>query len=303
MILKVFTFTINEFVVPMLESYILISLLLTLGLEKRFKYKYFNTILAFEILLCILVVYRFDHSRSMFDLLLMSILMLLVVHVNLRGSVYKKVIGFGLFVFILFLSETIVFILMTLIGINPSVIYISDLYYLYVSIISVAIKYLLLRLFISKAVKQKFGIKRDYLLQIILLVIFTIIACFSIAEMFFIDAADNKYIEVDIAIIRLLATIIIQLIVIFISIKLIKQTRNQVLQQQVIEQYKIEYKFAQKLNLVLDNLRILKHDLKNHISCMWGLVETDNIEDFKLYLTQLTKELEEINDNNMDIVK
>lgn len=111
---------------------------------------------------------------------------------------------------------------------------------------------------------------------------------------FLLNIGINKDQTVSSSIILLaIAIFAITIIVLNIFNKIIKDTEKELEQKRQIEQYKLEHKYSEELNIALDNLRIIKHDLKNHISCMWGLVESDNLGDLRSYLSNLTEEVKE----------
>lgn len=300
MITKIIIFILKKILAPSIEGYILITLLLTFGMKKRFNFKYFNVLMIIELLL----IYEFSYSatypnKSLLQLVLSTMLILLIIQINFVGKIYKKIISFALFIGILIVSEAILFLLLSIIGVNPSFIFTSDIYYSYAVILTIIIKLVIVKLIKIKLLKTKINFPRGYLLHIILLIVFALVYCYAIIELYLMNSIDKEYINSIMPIIVFTSIILIPSIVIFISTRIIIHTKYQVEREQLLEQYQLEYKYSKELNKILDNLRILKHDLKNHISCMWGLVETDNIEDFKIYLNNLTKELEEVNYNEI----
>lgn len=293
MLLAIITFVINWIFASFIDAYILITLSCAI-LNKRIKYAKIAFIIEYIIYACI--AYKLQYDKSLYQQVVSLLFILVIIHINFRGSLFKKISSYLLYVLILYVGEflTIIF-LVTFSNKNLSVFFTSSYYYCWGVIISRTIHLVILRYTMRFMLKKNINIKKEYKTQSMLLSFLIVVIIFLITEIFY-EISINGYIMPSIAIITSLVVLVVIVAVIYIFIKIIKDTKKQSEQKQLLEQYQLEHKYSKELNIVLDNLRILKHDLKNHISCMWGLVEINDIEEFKVYLSKLTKELEKIDD-------
>lgn len=299
MTLYIVTLIINKIMAPIIEGYMIVTICEAL-LNRRYKYKHIDIIIIIEFAIAIQVVSELNISKNIVSLALMNIIAVVIIQYNYIGTIFKKVLCYTLFLFIVIICESITAILLvTITDLNLSVFYTSSYYYSWGVIISKTIELIFLKLFVNRLRKNKINIKKSYIIETLLLQLISLTGLFALTEYIQNNTINNNYIIKSSAIILSLLAVIIPCLILYVLNRIINATKKEVEQKQLIQQYKIEHIYTQELNKVLDNLRILKHDLKNHISCMWGLIETDNIEDFKCYLTNLTNEIEELNENEI----
>lgn len=300
MTLYIVTLIINKIMAPLVEGYLIIMVLSVFSLQKKYKYKYMDLVIIIEIFSCIALMNLLVSSKNVFQLLITSIIILVIIEINYIGSIYKKILSFGLFIGMIFITESVTtIILVNLTGLNASDFFISNYYHSWAVIFSKTFQVILLRCIILITNNKTIHIDNAFRVRNSLLVLLTVIALFITAEIIQVNTIDKEYINKYDEIVLFTVSLVFPIMVIYIFIRILNEVKRQSELKQLLQQYKIEHKYTQELNKVLDNLRILKHDLKNHISCMWGLIETDNIEDFKCYLTNLTKEIEELDESEI----
>lgn len=300
MFATIISFIINECLSPLIEIYMLIVVLKTLKIYKRFQFKLSSLVLLSQYVICLELVILIHPFKNLIQLLSSQGCIFIIILINFKGSFLKKLIGYTLYTFIILIGESLTMIL--LIGItdlNISIFLTSNYYYSWGVLISKAFEVLSVNIIAAKISIKELNMKSNYKMQIYFLVFFSLLFSFLFIEKILINAHINSNVYTSTAITTSIILWGVIGLILFIFNRVIKQTKRHVEREQLLQQYKIEHKYAQELNNVLDSLRILKHDLKNHISCMWGLVETNNIEDFKIYLSNLTDELEDLNENEL----
>lgn len=297
MVYNLITFFINNILGVLVEGYMIVAISKFFGFEKRFKSKFSEIALILEYGISIHVIYN-GLTKNTYQIFISFIIILLIIHLNYKVSLLKKIQCYVLCLLIALIGDTIAMFLLTNFSNKDLSQFIVSNYYAWGVIISKTVQLTLLKLVTSRVYRFKnIKINKEYIKQIIALIIFILVIGFVFMEFVFINATDSKS---NMIIIYTLLCLLIQIILMFILNRIVRWNQKQIEHKQLLEQYQMEYKYANELNKVLYNLRILKHDLKNHISCMWGLVETNNIEDFKIYLNNLTGELEGLNDYEID---
>lgn len=290
---EIIIFIINNCIAPLVEGYVIVAFSNIL-LKKRFDSKYIYFFVAIQMALVIQIISR---NKDLIFQLLLGLIIVILINIYYEGKLFKKVISYFLYISTLYIGDFITMILLvTLTGKNLSVFLTSSYYFAWGVIISKTLELLILKLVSIKYLNKNVVVKNQYRYLSVSLVFFLLITFFIIAEIFYANAFLEGYIMSLTVIVVASSILFIVALIIYVFNKKIQETKNEAEQKQLLEQYQLEQKYSKELNIVLDNLRILKHDLKNHISCMWGLVETNNIEEFKVYLSNLTKELEKIDD-------
>lgn len=296
MLLNIITFTINEILSSSVEAFMIIAILSAIGLEKKYEFKYSTLLIILEYTVCIYLVNSLDASKSIYQLLLSSALTLLIIEIHYKGSFHKKVIPYGLFMLILMIGEVITLMsLVTFTDYNLSFFYSKKEYYSLAVIISKLIELFILKYTLSNILKEEIIIKEKYIKQTVLLIISTFVVLFVIVEMLLNQAINENYIISSKVITLSLITLSVSSFLAYIIFRIINETRREVEHKQFIEQYELEVKYSSEINNVLSNLRKVKHQLNNHISCMWGLLETNSIKELKQYLDYLTEQIKEDN--------
>lgn len=297
MLLNIIVYIINSIIPPLIEGYLIITLSLRF-LEKRVEN---NNIYVLGIIvqaMAIETISSLYDSKTVLQLLFLRVIVLMIIHVLFKGSIFKKFLTLIIFELIIMVGEIIaLFILIGTTGLDITIIDESTYFYSLGVLISKPIQVLLIKLIISKIKMNELEISNKYKTSIVGLYLIYFVSVATFTQLFFFNSYKQKFLDFSSGIILMIINMLVAILVIYIFDRILRHSKRQIEQQQLLEQYELEHKYTLELNNILDNLRILKHDLKNHISCMWGLVETDNIEDFKLYLTNLSEEIEGLDEN------
>lgn len=70
-----------------------------------------------------------------------------------------------------------------------------------------------------------------------------------------------------------------------------QEQQNSVL---IKEQFKLQLKHSKNIEKLYNNIRSIKHDMNNHISCLRNLINTNNITETKKYLDNISKTINKL---------
>lgn len=239
-----------------------------------------------------------DSVMAYVFLYLLVYIVFIIIYTN--KNIKKLLVLLEIFV-VLFIAEMIVVVILALItDVKFNMLSEINYYRLAGMILSKTLAYFILKIYLNKEQKQrKLIIKNNYLFGTTTLLLMNIFGFMVIVWLYGNIEVTNNSVRIYLT---LLTMVLCVILIISFSLfnKIAVDTEKEAEQKRLIELYKLERKYSMRINETLEDLRILKHDLKNHISCIWGLLETNQILKLKDYLTKLMKQ---INDEELIIIE
>lgn len=215
---------------------------------------------------------------------------IILYYINYETSLVKSIIVPSLYwIIYLFLIKYISSVLVININYTEQQVLKGDIFALEMMLL--AYIFLIFLVFIIK-----FVVTKNNFIKNIHLIFFTFINIVSFLLIFRGAAKDINVNFVDnIFIIIIGFTIVIfNLYLLSMMDKLLESRRIEIENKFMKEKIEIEYKYIKKLQYSNENIRILKHDIKNHLICIRNI--HNNKEAFDKYLDSVDIEVNKIND-------
>lgn len=185
-----------------------------------------------------------------------------------------------------------VFIITSLFKVSPKVITEYTIYRA-ISSILIRILYLIFLLILKKLNFKIFNLKKIHIYEGIIVLLFGLSLSMSIFNLYKNEKvlSDKK---TEIAIISI-ATIIFMLVLIKIINEIVKFSKEEVEWKLKESEYKRQLTYIKSMEDLTYNLRSQRHDFNHHIGCIYGLLQTNNISDAKVYTEKLVSAMQETN--------
>ncbi|WP_055665830.1 sensor histidine kinase [Desnuesiella massiliensis] len=283
---------IFEFVVAVIEVYLLYIFSNSFLEERSFKsiHKFLIFLLQASIIFCANFIFGvaspFVVITSIVTITINFIIIFKSNFIYILLNILTFLILISLFEFIGVLIVTSVF--------NVSTNSITQ-YTIYRAISSVLIRSLFfIFILILKKLKIKvITLKKVQIYEIIIVLLFSISLVISIFNLYKSEyIANTKKLVVFII---SLATIIFISILIKIINEIIKFSQEEVEWKLRETEYKRQINYIKSMEDLTHSLRAQRHDFNHHIGCIYGLLQTCNVEDAKLYTENLVSTMQEIN--------
>ena len=185
-----------------------------------------------------------------------------------------------------------VFIITSFFKVSPKAI---TEYTIYRAISSILIRvFYLIFLLILKNLNFKISnLKKIHMYEGIIVLLFGLSLSMSIFNLYKNEKvlSDKK---TEIAIISI-ATIIFMLVLIKIINEIVKFSKEEVEWKLKESEYKRQLTYIKSMEDLTYNLRSQRHDFNHHIGCIYGLLQTNNISDAKIYTEKLVSAMQEAN--------
>lgn len=234
-----------------------------------------------------------NQSGSHYLSILFFPVLFIIVHFLFEGVLTKKLIGFGMVLMTSIIIDNVtVFLIMNILNVPLDIILENTLYRLFALMISKISLYFIYFLYIKIKSKNDFATKFDPITSIHISVFF--ISAIYIMVLFIIiykrleitDPRLNTYISLLVLSIGLMCIFALML-----YNNIIKSTQEHVKLRLQIQQAELKNKYSREVNLSIDNLRSIKHDMSNHLSAIKGLAELKEYEKLDEYLDELARPL------------
>jgi len=191
------------------------------------------------------------------------------------------------FVELIFVSFTYM-----LFGINQNQLVSSNLYTVIYFILTRTIVYLMIRFAGNIKIVQK-NLKKVYVYELIMTLSINIFFIFMIFSLFknkdIVEASSSTIFTMTITI------IIFTAMVINVINQIIKYSKKESEWLLLMREYERQQNYIESLDRLTYKLKAQRHDFNHHISCIYGLLDLNNIDEAKKYAKELLKDVQEVN--------
>lgn len=191
------------------------------------------------------------------------------------------------FVELIFVSFTYM-----LFGINQNQLVSSNLYTVIYFILTRTIVYLMIRFAGNIKIVQK-NLKKIYVYELIMTLSINIFFIFMIFSLFknkdIVEASSSTIFTMTITI------IIFTAMVINVINQIIKYSKKESEWLLLMREYERQQNYIESLDRLTYKLKAQRHDFNHHISCIYGLLDLNNIDEAKKYAKELLKDVQEVN--------
>lgn len=232
-------------------------------------------------------------GNGFFNLLAMTIGILLIGHIGYNDSKFYKLYYF-IFSVGLFFCDILAAISIRLVMPMPNIYAKEIAYYQIMLVISIRlIEFIYAKLAIGFINRRKIsGLKFTQVIS------FMIIPMFSIVCIFTLLSYMRIYAGIEEVILFIINVIIIFIINIYVTYIFDNISKNNVLQNEINlyqQQSKLQYKYYDNLERKYQGSRKLAHDIRNHLNTIEELYKINDIESAKHYTDDIHKMLNELN--------
>ncbi|GAA0123518.1 MAG: GHKL domain-containing protein [Clostridium argentinense] len=179
-----------------------------------------------------------------------------------------------------------------LFGINQNQLVSSNLYTVIYFTLTRTIVYLMIRFAGNIKIVQK-NLKKVYVYELIMTLSINIFFIFMIFSLFknkdVVEASSSTIFIMTITI------IIFTGMVINIVNQIIKYSKKESEWLLLMREYERQQNYIENLDRLTYKLKAQRHDFNHHISCIYGLLELDNMDEAKKYAKELLKDVQEVN--------
>lgn len=179
-----------------------------------------------------------------------------------------------------------------LFGINQNQLVSSNLYTVIYFTLTRTIVYLMIRFAGNIKIVQK-NLKKVYVYELIMTLSINIFFIFMIFSLFknkdVVEASSSTIFIMTITI------IIFTEMVINIVNQIIKYSKKESEWLLLMREYERQQNYIENLDRLTYKLKAQRHDFNHHISCIYGLLELDNMDEAKKYAKELLKDVQEVN--------
>ncbi|WP_291579033.1 sensor histidine kinase [Clostridium sp. UBA6640] len=191
------------------------------------------------------------------------------------------------FVELIFVSFTYM-----LFGINQNQLVSSNLYTVIYFTLTRTIVYLMIRFAGNIKIVQK-NLKKIYVYELIMTLSINIFFIFMIFSLFknkdIVEASSSTIFIMTITIIVFTA------MVINVINQIIKYSKKESEWLLLMREYERQQNYIESLDRLTYKLKAQRHDFNHHISCIYGLLDLNNIDEAKKYAKELLKDVQEVN--------
>jgi len=179
-----------------------------------------------------------------------------------------------------------------LFGINQNQLVSSNLYTVIYFILTRTIVYLMIRFAGNIKIVQK-NLKKVYVYELIMTLSINIFFIFMIFSLFknkdIVEASSSTIFTMTITI------IIFTAMVINVINQIIKYSKKESEWLLLMREYERQQNYIESLDRLTYKLKAQRHDFNHHISCIYGLLDLNNIDEAKKYAKELLKDVQEVN--------
>ncbi|MBQ7942934.1 MAG: GHKL domain-containing protein [Lachnospiraceae bacterium] len=158
--------------------------------------------------------------------------------------------------------------------------------------LAIILSYILFFIVVEFLVRTKKKIFETFNRNIILIMLLNVAYNYIVVQFYHsaIQITTERAIILSMVVITL-----ITILTIFLITKITKKSEEIMTNNLKMQQIEMEHKQNQDMAIIVEDLRALRHDMNNHMSILQGLLEIEELEDAKTYLSNITKELSTAN--------
>lgn len=218
-----------------------------------------------------------------FPFMLLSFFLLFFIY---KDFAYQKILWIAVTYFTIIVCELLVLpIMIILTGSNLNSIISNPLSQLFAT----AFARILLFTVIEFLLRTKKRIVDVFLKEFLLIILIDVIYSFIVIGFFYLN---RIYMTIEVAIaLSLLVMFFISFLALYLLRKIIKKSDEIMTTNLKLQQIEMEHKQNQDIAMVVEDLRILRHDMNNHMGILQGLLSAKAYDDANAYLANITQEL------------
>lgn len=228
-------------------------------------------------------------KNNIYNRILLYLIILLFINKLFLNSFIKKALAFMLLLVIdIGIENLSVFIIMFLYH-QPISSFVSNTVYRLIAILLAKITlYIVVNRISTNNSRTKYDVKlrKDLIIQLFMF-LFIILITMTVTLNFF----ENNSNKVMFVYLMALSCSILCILTLGIYESMLKYARENMEHNLTIQQKEMQYKFLNSIEISIEELRQLKHDFANHITCMNGYLYYKKYDDLKLYMDRLSEPL------------
>ncbi len=248
--------------------------------------------LVFPLLLLVFLLIS-DYLFAVFDMLAMAIIIVIVLGYALllcEKMWGKAILATSLFVIIEMFTGSLLFMLFdNFIGIQADILQGATaparLIYLSIAKLVQFVLYKLLLLFFEKS--ERLDKKNGFML-----LLFSMLTIFGLGALMIV-ASNNKNDQLNVPILTILFILLLTNFAVYFFVRqLMEMQKNEYEYKMFNERINFEHKRSEEAAVIWDNIRKIRHDLKNHFTILKGMLEQQKGEECIEYIDKMYPKIE-----------